>query len=524
MSQSSPRTALQRQPSRPVSSSFPAIPPVVERRSMTRPARGWRQLLCGAIAVALLTGGGVADAEPIAAKPPSVAVTADQVAGFVAEASQRFGIPASWIRAVMRAESFGDVRALSPKGAIGLMQIMPATWAGLRVRYGLGADPYNARDNIIAGAAYLRELHDRYGAPGFLAAYNAGPARYEDHLATGRPLPAETRAYVALLAPQIGGGSVDDAMVVAVVARSWTQAAPVRGECGEQPNARSTIIRAAIGTAVDRRRSGGLDRARPSIGRPVRQDVGAESTAMSEIGLHRSLAGLGVGLRVGQGVRGTRPTDGKIKAPTTVGRMWLVWLEYLGFGQQGLLALAPQSPSNSTPRAPSPPCRRARAAMTTRDDDMRIRPGRIQHGNQGAKRPKSFVGEVMRAAKKAGHTGKSFGGSGGRQGPIDLRAGPARRPVLVVALAWPAGCGHDPDRPPPGQAVPSAPLAKHIAYLKREGVTRDGSDARMFDAARTMPTPKRSPSGARRTGIISGSRCRRRMRRRWPICGASRGN
>ena len=181
VSQSCPRTALQRQPSRPVSSSFPAIPPVVERRSMARRARGWRQLLCGGIAVALLTGGGVADAEPIAAKPPSVAATADQVAGFVAEASQRFGIPASWIRAVMRAESFGDVRALSPKGAMGLMQIMPATWAGLRLRYGLGADPYDAHDNIIAGAAYLRELHDRYGAPGFLAAYNAGPARYEDH-------------------------------------------------------------------------------------------------------------------------------------------------------------------------------------------------------------------------------------------------------------------------------------------------------------------------------------------------------
>ena len=224
MSQSCPSTVLQRQRSRPVHSSFPAIPPVVERCSMARRARGWRQLLCGGIAVALLTGGGVADAEPIAAKPPSVTVTADQVAGFVAEASQRFGIPASWIRSVMQAESFGEVRALSPKGAMGLMQIMPTTWAGLRLRYGLGADPYNAHDNIFAGAAYLRELHDRYGAPGFLAAYNAGPARYEDHLATGRPLPAETRAYVAVLAPLIGGGSVDDALVVAVVARSWTQA------------------------------------------------------------------------------------------------------------------------------------------------------------------------------------------------------------------------------------------------------------------------------------------------------------
>ena len=79
------------------------------------------------------------------------------------EAAQRFAIPASWIRAVMRVESFGDPRALSPKGAMGLMQIMPDTWSELRSRHGLGADPYDPHDNIIAGAAYLRELHDRYG-------------------------------------------------------------------------------------------------------------------------------------------------------------------------------------------------------------------------------------------------------------------------------------------------------------------------------------------------------------------------
>jgi hypothetical protein len=74
----------------------------------------------------------------------------------VAEASQRFGIPASWIHAVMQVESFGDVRALSPKGAMGLMQIMPEAWAALRSRYGLGADPYDAHGNILAGAAYPR--------------------------------------------------------------------------------------------------------------------------------------------------------------------------------------------------------------------------------------------------------------------------------------------------------------------------------------------------------------------------------
>jgi len=71
----------------------------------------------------------------------------------------------------------------------------------LHQRYRLGAGPYDAHDNIIAGAAYLRELHDRYGAPAFLAAYNAGPARWEDHLATGRLLPMETQAYLARLAP-----------------------------------------------------------------------------------------------------------------------------------------------------------------------------------------------------------------------------------------------------------------------------------------------------------------------------------
>ncbi len=93
----------------------------------------------------------------------------------IAEASARFGVPARWIAEVMQVESRGDPRALSPKGAIGLMQIMPATYASLAARYGLGADPWNVRDNIMAGAAYLRELYDRYGASGFLAAYNAGP-------------------------------------------------------------------------------------------------------------------------------------------------------------------------------------------------------------------------------------------------------------------------------------------------------------------------------------------------------------
>lgn len=123
----------------------------------------------------------------------------------------------------MGAESAGDARAVSHKGAMGLMQIMPDTWSALRTRYGLGRDPFDPRDNILAGAAYLREMHDRYGSPGFLAAYNAGPQRYDEYLAGVRALPAETRAYVAMLAPLIGGRPLDDAATIAPDPLAWTR-------------------------------------------------------------------------------------------------------------------------------------------------------------------------------------------------------------------------------------------------------------------------------------------------------------
>jgi soluble lytic murein transglycosylase-like protein len=224
MPQSRVRRRATPQPPRLDSSSFPVKPPAARTMAMPRRRRRLRSFLWVSVAAVLLIDGGIAGAEPVATKHQDVATAANPIATVVAEASQRFGIPASWIRAVIQAESFGDVRALSPKGAMGLMQIMPESWATLRSRYGLGDDPFDARDNILAGAAYLRELLDRYGSPGFLAAYNAGPARYEDHLATGRALPAETQAYVAALAPMIGGGTIDDATVVNAVVRSWTEA------------------------------------------------------------------------------------------------------------------------------------------------------------------------------------------------------------------------------------------------------------------------------------------------------------
>ena len=163
---------------------------------------------------------------PATAQSNSVSrsASADAYADLIAEASQRFGIPAAWIRAVMVTESAANTRARSFAGARGLMQIMPRTWAALRARHNLGTDPFDPRDNILAGAAYLRELHDRYGASGFLAAYNAGPGRYEASL-NGRPLPAETRAYVAALLPMMDAGIAADRAMVALADPSvWAQA------------------------------------------------------------------------------------------------------------------------------------------------------------------------------------------------------------------------------------------------------------------------------------------------------------
>ncbi len=186
-----------------------------------------RGLIITAIVLAM-TGGSISAVSAASGERQSAPMVAtnpvNPYAAYIAEASRRFGIPERWIRAVIRVESSGQVKAVSPKGAIGLMQIMPDTWAGLRLRYRLGRNPHDPHDNILAGAAYLREMHDRYGAAGFLAAYNAGPGRYQDYVSTGRPLPAETLAYVAALAPLIAGDPVNRGVVVAAGSNAWMRA------------------------------------------------------------------------------------------------------------------------------------------------------------------------------------------------------------------------------------------------------------------------------------------------------------
>jgi type IV secretory pathway VirD2 relaxase len=119
--------------------------------------------------------------------------------------------------------------------------------------------------------------------------------------------------------------------------------------------------------------------------------------------------------------------------------------------------------------------------MKQPEDHLRIRPGRIRDKGRGTTRPKSFVGQVMRAVRKAGHTGRGFGRERGSSGS---RFGRGRSAALALSLRSPSRrvvikarvVRHR------GNRFSSAPLAKHVSYLKRDGVTRDGAEARVFDA------------------------------------------
>ena len=130
---------------------------------------------------------------------------------FIKSAARRFTIPASWIREVMHIESGGrtmmaeNIRIVSSQGALGLMQLLPGTFAEMSAQYGLGRDPFDPHDNIFAGAAYLRWLRGKYGFPTMFEAYNDGPANFEQRLTKGVPLPVETRSYVSAVTVALGG-------------------------------------------------------------------------------------------------------------------------------------------------------------------------------------------------------------------------------------------------------------------------------------------------------------------------------
>ena len=129
----------------------------------------------------------------------------------IAAAAKRFGIPAIWIRAVMQVESGGRTMLSesqpikSSMGAMGLMQLMPETWADMRAQYRLGNNPYDPQDNIVAGAAYLKWLKAKYGYPEMFAAYNDGPGHLDQRLQDAGLLPIETRNYLAKVTGVVEG-------------------------------------------------------------------------------------------------------------------------------------------------------------------------------------------------------------------------------------------------------------------------------------------------------------------------------
>lgn len=122
----------------------------------------------------------------------------EQIDKWIFWAAEKVGIKPSWLKAVALAESGGNHNTISPAGAIGVMQLMPAT---AKV---LGVNPYNPQENILGGAMYLRQQLDQFGSlPLALAAYNAGPGAVKQY--RGIPPFNETVSYIARVMGIIGG-------------------------------------------------------------------------------------------------------------------------------------------------------------------------------------------------------------------------------------------------------------------------------------------------------------------------------
>lgn len=160
-------------------------------------------------AVPFLAAAGIAAAAAAAVSARSRSLRRQENRRIVAEAARRVEVEPELLLAVASIESGFDEGALSPKGAVGLLQIMPATAAAVAGRIGYRAyDLRDARENAVIGAAYLKELLARYRGDMHLAlaAYHAGPSRVDRWLEAGGGLPGaeiveqfgyrETRRYV----------------------------------------------------------------------------------------------------------------------------------------------------------------------------------------------------------------------------------------------------------------------------------------------------------------------------------------
>ncbi len=179
---------------------------------------------------------------------------------------------------------------------------------------------------------------------------------------------------------------------------------------------------------------------------------------------------------------GTRPHDGKGKAPPSAGRRWLVGLGYFAISSHHPAGASKRNTKYFSTFSAIAILAQRGTSVSRRDDELRIKLGRIRDRSRNSRRPDTFIGEVMQAAKKAGHIGEGFGrGTGGAHRSrfgrgrgaalsLSLRSG-SRRVVTKARVVRHTG-----------SRFRSAPLSNHVIYLKRDGVTQDGADARMFDA------------------------------------------
>ena len=179
---------------------------------------------------------------PVFAQAPGVIRPSprDPYGEHIAEAAQRFQLPVAWIRAVLAAESNGDPRAISPKGAMGLMQVMPETYRDMRLDHRLADDPYDPRNSVLAGTAYLKFLHGKYGYPALFAAYNTGPGNLEANLLGKKNLPQETIAYLANIRVRLGDRNAADGLTAGAVTATATLTRPD----GQQISIDAALVRA----------------------------------------------------------------------------------------------------------------------------------------------------------------------------------------------------------------------------------------------------------------------------------------
>jgi type IV secretory pathway VirD2 relaxase len=162
--------------------------------------------------------------------------------------------------------------------------------------------------------------------------------------------------------------------------------------------------------------------------------------------------------------------------------MWLVGLSFFVGSKMAPASRSPARPLQTAHFAyGAPSIQRIGRPVSYEEDEFRVRPGRLSGGGLTGGRAKSFTSQVMQAAKKAGHTGRGFGqrrsGGGSRFGRgqaagLGGRRGPQTRRVIVKMRV----VRHT------GARFRAAPIARHVAYLERDGVTQDGARAQMFDA------------------------------------------